>query len=292
MLPTRLGMVFALLLLVMLLGSMNYSNSLGFMLTFLLAGMALVGMHHTHRNLLRLQVDSGHMHRVFAGETAVYEIRISNPSTSPRFSLQLAQTGSGLTDIGETDTRSLILASGRTVRGLNPAPRFKITSTYPLGLFQAWSWVELDMNCLAYPRPQGGKNVSFSQPAIGEGKRSHRGGNEDFSGLREYQRGDSPRLVHWRAAARTGELLVKQFTDMEDPEHWLDWEQFAGLSTEARLSRLCQCVLDSHRDGIRFGLKLPGKSIVPARGEHHRQQCLEALARFQAPADAGQSGPS
>ena len=46
-LPTRRGLVFAVFLLAMLLGSINYALSLGFVLTFLLAGLGLVGMLHT-----------------------------------------------------------------------------------------------------------------------------------------------------------------------------------------------------------------------------------------------------
>src|SRR5699024_591336 len=178
-----------------------------------------------------------------------------------RYSIQLAWLDKTLTDIPAADHAVLRLETDKAARGLNPAPRFRIISHYPLGLFQAWSWIELDMDCLAYPSPQPGEATPVSQPASnGEGEQGNHSGNEDFSGLREYHRGDSPRLVHWRATARTGELLVKQFTDPEDPQRWLDWEQFSGLTTEARLSRLCQCVLDCHRDGVRYGLKLPGKN--------------------------------
>ncbi len=46
-LPTRNGLYFAVLVLAMLLGSMNYNNSLGFALAFLLAAVGLVAMHHT-----------------------------------------------------------------------------------------------------------------------------------------------------------------------------------------------------------------------------------------------------
>ena len=50
-LPTQLGWLFALTLAILLVGSINYALSLGFALTFLLAGMGLAGMAHTARNL-------------------------------------------------------------------------------------------------------------------------------------------------------------------------------------------------------------------------------------------------
>ena len=66
-LPSRIGLGFALLLALLLLGSTNYGNSLGFMLTFLLFGMAWAAMHHTYRNLVRLRVQAGPAAPVFAG---------------------------------------------------------------------------------------------------------------------------------------------------------------------------------------------------------------------------------
>lgn len=58
-LPTGFGLLYALLVFGMLLGSMNYSNSMGFMLTFLLGALFLLAMHHTHRNILDLVVERG-----------------------------------------------------------------------------------------------------------------------------------------------------------------------------------------------------------------------------------------
>src|SRR5580765_4685053 len=70
--PTRVGMMFAATLLIMLVGSINYVLSLGFMLTFLLAGMAIAGMVHTVRNLSRLVIVPGRAEPVFAGESAQF----------------------------------------------------------------------------------------------------------------------------------------------------------------------------------------------------------------------------
>ena len=55
-LPTRAGLMFALTMLVMLLASINYQLNLGYLLTFLLAGSALVGMHMGHANLRGLRL--------------------------------------------------------------------------------------------------------------------------------------------------------------------------------------------------------------------------------------------
>lgn len=50
-LPTRQGLIFALLVCAMVMAGINYQNSLVFALAFLLASLFMVAMLHTYRNL-------------------------------------------------------------------------------------------------------------------------------------------------------------------------------------------------------------------------------------------------
>ena len=54
--PTPAGYAFAAMVFALWLGAMNYSNSMGFALAFLLTGIGLVGMHLTHANLLGVEL--------------------------------------------------------------------------------------------------------------------------------------------------------------------------------------------------------------------------------------------
>src|SRR6266850_1016079 len=76
--PTQLGLLFALTLAILLVGSINYALSLGFALTFLLAGMGLAGMVQTARNLAQLTVRAGRAEPVFAGEAARFRLLLAN----------------------------------------------------------------------------------------------------------------------------------------------------------------------------------------------------------------------
>jgi uncharacterized protein (DUF58 family) len=58
----------------------------------------------------------------------------------------------------------------------------------------------------------------------------------DFSGMRTYQPGDSPRRIHWANYARTGKLHSKIFVDYQSHDHWLTWEGLPSGSDEQRLS--------------------------------------------------------
>ena len=88
-LPTKVGMAFAAMLFVMLLGSMNYSNSMGLALTFALSGLGLISMHQCHRNMLDLVVHGVSAVPVFAGNDAQFCVRLLNPSPRKRYQIQL-----------------------------------------------------------------------------------------------------------------------------------------------------------------------------------------------------------
>ena len=77
-LPTRAGLAFGFLWILMLLAGLNYGNSLALFFTFLLAGFALVAMHECHRNLLGLTLVSVDAPALFAGSAGVLELVLQN----------------------------------------------------------------------------------------------------------------------------------------------------------------------------------------------------------------------
>ncbi len=290
-LPTVYGYLFAAMLLIMFLWAINYSNSMGFGLTFLLAAVALNAMWRSHNNLLRLWVHPGAAEPVFAGQTACFSFRLTNPDTQTRYGVGLV-----LENSPEPPRYAIVPAQGEAVlqlhlpavqRGLLRPGRLRVFTCFPLGLFEAWSWVEFEQTCLVYPRPQGGRPLPLEAARTAGGEVGERGlGSEDYAGLRIYVPGDSPRRVAWKAAVRSGHLLVKQFTDQSRAELWLDWRLLAPLPAEARLSQLCQWLLKAEAAGRVYGLRLPALEYPPAAGEGQRRRCLEALALCALPSPA------
>lgn len=282
--PTRMGFIFAFLVFLMLLGSMNYMNSLAFVLTFLLGSLGLVTMHHTHKNLLDLRITFGSQAAVFAGQEAVFRIGLDNQSCQDRYSLALHWVEDDPLNWIDAPAQSKTLTElslPTRARGRLQAPRFTVHTTFPLGLFYAWCHVELDMDCIVYPTPADSRLQA--PPSQGEkgGKHQEKRGQEDFAGLRDYQRNDSPGLIHWKAYPRNRQLVVKQFSDPQSDTLWLDWDSLTGMETEKRLSQLCRWILDAHRMGLHYGLRLPGIEVPPACDERHRHHCLEQLALFE-----------
>lgn len=282
-LPTRQGVTFAVVLALMLLGSINYTLSLGFVLTFLLAAVGVNTMIYTFRNLANLRVTAGRVQPVFAGEKAHFNVLIENPGAADRYSVGLTKdrVDVSFTDVGSQASSMIAAGVAAPRRGLLRPGRLTLFTTYPLGLFFAWSYFEPDMSCVVYPRPApNAPPLPPAEAAAGEGAQ-HGQGREDFAGLRQYHPGDSPRHIAWKAAARGQGLLTKQFSGRADTELWLDWRQLPrDLGVEARLSALARWVVEAHALGLSFGLRLPARVVALGSGDAQREACLAALALF------------
>ncbi|MGH8401087.1 MAG: DUF58 domain-containing protein [Gammaproteobacteria bacterium] len=282
-LPTRQGLLYGLTLFVMLLGSMNYSNSMGFMLTFMLAALGLVAMHACHANLNGLSLAAGRVAPVFAGETARFHIQLFNAGREQRHGLVIGAEGGDATvsgDLGAGEYGSISVPLPAQRRGWLALGRLSVETSYPLGLFRAWSWVYMDMRTLVYPTPAE-YAPALPPPLEGHGAgRPSEQGDEDFSGLRAYRAGDSPRHIAWKASAREQMLLTKQFTGSGGQTRWLDADLLPQFNPEQRLAILCRWVLDAHAQNLHYGLRLPGESIKPGDGDSQRERCLQMLALF------------
>ena len=282
-LPTRAGFTFAFVLLLMLTGSINYYLSLGFVLTFLLAALAVVAILHTFRNIAGLRISAARTSPVFAGDVARFRVCIHNDARSSRYSVALTRDKRDIAIVDVPAGQSVITSAGIPAprRGMLRPGRLTLFTRFPVGLFYAWSYIDLDTHCIVYPRPAPS---GFPLPPLKPGNAEGAGlalGSDDFAGLRQYQTGDSPRHIAWKAAARDHGLLTKQFIGRASAELWLSLDLMPlNLALEEKLSRLARWVLDAQSSGIPFGLDLAGTRIGIASGEAHRERCLEALALF------------
>lgn len=281
-LPTRHGLMFAVVLLLMLVGSINYSLSLGFVLTFLLGGMALVSILHAYRNLAQLTISAGKTMPVFAGQQANFSICLSSSSTTERYAVgaMLEKQHPQFVDIPAGETVTTALALHAPQRGILRPGSFTLFTRFPLGLFRAWSKLDLDLACIVYPQPDSARLPQLAGVQGRGGKAIAAEGSDDFRGMRPYHSGDSLRHVAWKAMAQGRGMLTKQFSGQAVPELWLDWDDLAGMATEARLSRLCRWVLDAQNAGLSYGLRIPGSTVAPGNGDAHQRTCLERLALF------------
>lgn len=282
-LPTGVGLIYALMTFAMLLGSMNYNNNLSFLLTFLLISLGFVAMHQCQRNLLGLEIRYAGVDPVFEGEPLVFRFAITNHSRAMRFRIELGSdqsTGEPM-DIPPGESRIFTVALATTRRGYASLERFRVRSLFPFELFRAWAWGHMDVQGLVYPRPaEHAPRPPAALSALGHRQHDARG-EEDFAGLRRFVEGDSPRNVAWKAFARSGQLLSKRFAGADTSSQWFDLDDAPGNDLEERLRLLTRWVLDADRTGEDYGVRLAGVERQPSHGETHRSQCLEMLALFE-----------
>ena len=282
-LPTRHGVAFGFVLLLMLVGSINYNLSLGYILTFLLAGMAIVSILHTYRNIAHIAISAGRTEPVFSGDLAPFDLHIENEREDARqvigFRCDDQTQNANLPGRRVTTIQIPVRA---TRRGWLQLPRVTLETFYPLGMFRAWSYVQPDMRSLIYPKPDTSA-LPPQRPRADSGDAVSVGaGTDDFSGLRGYQASDSPRHIAWKAVARAETMLTKSFMGRASEELFLDWSDLPDtLDIEARLSRLTRWVLLARQAGLNYALDIPGTRIEINGGDEHFARCLEALALYE-----------
>lgn len=285
-LPSRVGLAFAGALLLMLLVGINYQNSLAYALTFLLASVFVVAILHTYRNLAGLTLQAAAAAPVFLGERAQFNLRLHSEGRAHQ-ALNLSwppQPGQSF-DVPAAGACDCQLSLPTLQRGWLRPGRLRVESLFPLGLLRAWSWVDLQLAVLVYPRPLPGELPASAglQDDDEPGSLAQGRGVDDFQGLRDYQPGDSRRRLHWKAYSRGQGLLVKDFAALAGRDLCLDFASLTG-DVEQRLSLLCHWVLQLSLREQPFALRLPGVELAVDSGDAHRDACLRALALFGQPA--------
>lgn len=278
--PSKMGFLFLALLGIIFILAVNFQNSLAYGLLFLLGSILFVGIYHTYQNLSKLQLIATPVAPCFVGDTLKFKVLLKPLLGKEYFQIKLGWEKSKVVDVPK-DTESVAELEQRAVtRGLYNPKRMRISTTFPLGLLEAWSWVALRYEAIVYPKPirEPFQYVSGAIDNSQPGRNSQKG-MDDFHGFRKYQPGDNLKQVAWKQFARGQGMLTKEFEDHFEHSHWLDFNATKG-DIEKRLSILCGWILMSHEAGYEYGIRLPGCEIEPSRGDSHRDQCLRALAVY------------
>jgi uncharacterized protein (DUF58 family) len=286
-LPTGAGLGFAALLMVLLIASINYNLGLGYALTFTAGTCAVVDIYLTYKNLVLLHLQAGRVQPVFAGEDAHFELHVRNRTKLDRYALWvdflIAGEARHVIDVAAAGAASVLLGTPTTQRGWLPAPRVRLATRFPLGLFRAWSYWTPDLKALVYPFPEP---VAPPLPMSGVAREDGlgRAGHDDFAGVRSYQAGDSLKRMAWRQIARLdpalgGQLVTKHFEGGAQEELVLDFASLpASMDLELRLSRMTRWVLEAEQRALPYALRIGHHDYPPSQGAAHQAACLRALA--------------
>jgi uncharacterized protein (DUF58 family) len=285
--PTLTGFVFGGLVVLLILGAINYQNSLIYGVAFLLGSLFLVTILYTFRNLSGLTIELAGAGTGFVGEDVEFSVRVSRPAGTGREGIQLGWPVAIMQWVEVFDAEAStvkLFVPARTRGWLNPG-RLLIETYFPLGLLRAWTWVDLAAHGLVYARPLFDEAPEPSTGQRDEGALIDPRGSDDFNDLRAYRAGDPVRHIVWRSYARSDDLVVKEYASFIDPRFILDWDRVAG-DVELRLSKLTGMALTAARRDREFGLRIPGTEIPSGVGETHLETVLKSLALYGLPARA------
>lgn len=278
--PTGFGLAFLILILLTLIGCVNYGLSLGYGLTFLLGGVWVITAAQALRAARSLTLEVRPAGSVHAGQDApltvqaqaggsggALEVRLHAQGRELRAALHVPPEGAALTAAFPTTVR------GPLTLGVQASALDR------LGLWRAaLPAPPAQLTLLVWPAPERPVPPVPVRAAPGVGGDGLRGpGDEEFAGLRPYQPGDSPRQVSWRHVARTGQLLTRETDAARGQATDLHWQDAPG-DPEARASRLSAWAQHLSALGTPFALTLPATHLKAASGEAHLHAALNALA--------------
>lgn len=285
---TRAGRTYLVLTVGIGLGALNTGNNLLYLVLGVQLATIVASGVLSEASLRGLQVRRLGADAVYAGEPFVFRWALSR-RRGAAFALTVKETHpevTGSASLAYLRAGSEVVLRGRLLaprRGPYPLPGVRVTTTFPLGLFEKGRVLELPGELLVYPRRVvAPKEDRAGQTGQGERapRRLGRDGDGDSAGLRPLRDGEDARRVHWLKSALGGQLLRVE-RDSEETRSVV-----LRLDTAARgpaLERTCEEVAARARalwaGGAEVGLEAGSERLPPAHGPRHERRLLGALAR-------------
>jgi len=283
-LPTRFGYLYAMMLIMLLLAAINYSNSMAYVLTFLLTSIGIISLWQTHKNLLGLNVRMNTPRPVHAQQEIHLEFSLSHATRATRYAIgmQYSQRKPHYVTLPPEQSTSMMLSVPAARRGQFKPAGIVIFTRYPTGLFHAWSWLKFDVPILIYPQADFSHKAVESLVAEAQSLSTvDTADGDDFAGLREYHPGESLKHISWKAYAQGRGMLTKTFQGHASPSLWVDFTDMPAPSLEGRLAQMTAQVIECSQHGRSYGIRLPGDEVAQSSGAAHRAQCLKQIALFR-----------
>ncbi|MDX1677062.1 DUF58 domain-containing protein [Arsukibacterium sp.] len=273
-LPSRFGLWYILLLILLYLLGTNYQNNLILLMSYILVAVLLLALALAWRNLHGLTISCAPVLTAYAEETLMVPVAIQ--SEQPRQQLQCYFNAADGHTISEDNRQPLMVPLLTVQRGYLPLPRLTLQSNYPFGLFNCKSLLNLDYHYWVFPKPLATEIAVTSIDNHGSRQQSH----QDYDTIRHYQAGDSLKLMLWKRLARDPDNpVIKQANGNPQPDpDWISIPPLSGAALEQVLSKACYLMLQLEQRSKPYGLRIKDKNISPSCGQQHLERCLRELA--------------
>jgi uncharacterized protein (DUF58 family) len=228
---TRAGWIYMGGILLVALAALNTGNNLLFLILATLIAAILISGILSSITLsgvsLRLELPE----HIFANQPVRAQVELRNDKlTLPSFSLRVkavAGKNSSTTPFLETpvyfpyvpkhDRLKLSVPITFPNRGLYRQEAFRIVTRFPFGFLQKSRRMDLGTEATVYPSVEPTHELLEILPGLqGALESLSKGRGQDLYALRGYVPSDSASHVHWKASARQGSLMVREFTREDD----------------------------------------------------------------------------
>jgi uncharacterized protein (DUF58 family) len=228
---SREGWIYILGIFLVAIAALNTGNNLLFLILASLIAIILMSGILSSITLsgisMRLQLPE----HIFAGQAVRGLVEVHNEKlTLPSFSLRvegvrpktsphaaMLETPVYFPYIPKHDRAEQIVPMTFPRRGIYSQEAFRIVTRFPFGFLQKARRVDLKSEALVYPSVEPTRDFFEVLPGMqGALESLAKGRGQDLYALRDYQPRDSSRHVHWKASARLGSLMVREFTREDD----------------------------------------------------------------------------
>jgi uncharacterized protein (DUF58 family) len=248
---TRQGWIYILGIVLVALAAINTGNNLLFLILASLIASILMSGILSSITLAGVELKLDLPEHIFSGQTIRANVELHNEKLSlPSFSLRVEATkkkGQEAAALLETPVYFPYLPRQQSVqqsvpllfsqRGLYRQEAFRIVTRFPFGFLQKARRLDLGTEALVYPAVAASSEFLEVLPGVQGAMESYtKGRGQDLYALRGYLPTDSARHVHWKASARLGELMVREFAREDDCRVLLvfDPQSPAAQSTSAQ----------------------------------------------------------
>jgi uncharacterized protein (DUF58 family) len=228
---TREGWFYIGGVIVVALAALNTGNNLLFLILACLIAIILMSGILSSITLTGVEMRLELPEHIFAGQPVRAQIELQNEKlTLPSFSLRVEaakaknaaaatvlETPVYFSYLPKKESARQILPLTFARRGAYRQDAFRIVTRFPFGFLQKARRLELPTEALVYPSVEPAHDFLEILPALqGALDSLNKGRGQDLYALRGYVPTDSARHVHWKASARSGSLMVREFTREED----------------------------------------------------------------------------
>jgi uncharacterized protein (DUF58 family) len=228
---SREGWIYLGGVLLVALAALNTGNNLLFLILASLIAIVLMSGILSSVTLSGVEMRLALPEHIFAGQPVRAIVELENQKlTLPSFSLRVEavqEKGAAAAAMFEQPVyfpylprqdrvqQSVPMTFAR--RGVYHQDAFRIVTRFPFGFLQKARRLNLKTEALVYPSVEPTPEYMEVLPVIqGALESLSKGRGQDLYSLRDYVHTDSARLVHWKATARSGSLMVREFTREED----------------------------------------------------------------------------